>query len=241
MATRLFAPVLALSATALLACGGGDSAPAQSSSTGASSSSSSTTSASGSGGSGPVACGASQGVTAHGAMTPPSFDLPATQACAVSAVAAAPDLSVDLGCDDGKGGTSTLTMTIQATPPIATSLQVGDKVFYDYVSLGGSGDIGASILDANHAAVLGFVDASSLLGIGSPASAYPFYATDVACTDDAARHALAFNSGKGLATIADGDRGTVGDQGAYVVQIEKAAVDASTTTARYTLVLARQP
>ena len=48
-------------------------------------------------------------------MTQPSFGLPATQSCAVSAVKTSPDLSVDVGCDDGMGGTATLTMTIQAT------------------------------------------------------------------------------------------------------------------------------
>jgi hypothetical protein len=174
-------------------------------------------------------------------MTQPPFDLASPQSCAVTAVKTSPDLSVDVGCDDGKGGTATLTMTIQATPPIATSLKAGDKVFFNYVSLGAPGEIGASLLDASMTAVLGFVDASSLIGIGSPSGHYPFVATDVACTDDMARHALAFKWGKGKATIADGDRGTIGDQGAYVAQIQKAAVDASTMNPRYTLVVARQP
>jgi hypothetical protein len=237
MERRIPASVFALSATALLACE--SSAPSETSA--GTTSSSSASSSSGSGGSGPIACGASQGVTAQGTMTPPSFDLPATQSCAVSAVKTSPDLSVDVGCDDGMGGTATLTMTIQATPPVATSLKVGDKVFYNYASLGGPGEIGASLLDASKTAVLGFVNASSLIGIGSPTGGYPFFATDVACTDDAARHALAFDWGKGQATIADGDRGTIGDQGAYVAQIEKAAEDASTKMPHYTLVIARQP
>ena len=186
-------------------------------------------------------CGATQGVTAHGTMTQPSFDLPPSPSCAVTAVKSSPDLTVEVGCDDGKGGKAPLTMTVTANPPIATSLAVGDTVFFDYASLGGPGEIGAALLDASHTAVLGFVDASSLIGIGSPSSAYPFYATDVACSDDAARHALAFHWDKGTATIADGARGAIGEAGAYVAQIEHATVDASTTTARYTLVFSRQP
>lgn len=245
MIHRLVLPVLALALFGLVACGGDDSTANGSSSTGAtSSSSSSSSSSSGAGGGGPITCGASQGVTATPSMTAPSFDWPTMQSCKVTAVATSPDLSVEVGCDDGQGGTGTLTLTVQASPPIATSLKVGDSVYYYHQSQNIEGpETWAALLDTNQDIVLGFVDAGALGGVGSPSWDSPFIAKSAPCSDDAVRQAVTFDWGSGQATIADGQRGTIGAQGEYVAQVARATVDPNrpSMVSQYTIVIARQP
>lgn len=176
-------------------------------------------------------------------MTAPG-ELDDLTSCTVMSVAASP-LTVVVGCDDGMGGTDMITMTLMATPAIATSLKQGDaaQIYYGFSNIEGPATW-AAILDMSGDIVLGFVDAYNLSGIGMPSFGEPFELDDVACSDDAIRQAVSIKGGGGSpATIADGHRGTFGPNMSYVAQVEKAIVDPSMPSqpSHYVLAIAKQP